>query len=655
MNEISKIFPSYVCLQDIISSDFIFVFNMELHVIKAIADVDLNELERLLKISDFLHKGMPSYGGFNRDDMLTDMKYEEALAFLKEQRALEITMNEKTTTEPQFGRKANENTLMYMDGIQIVDTIPTLKDVLLMPKFDGCSVGCEIIKSGEEYILSKAHTRGSDNLNGTRQCQDKTAYLQVITEGMMETINRITSDTKRDLRMNIHYKDTTILGNENKTLRAMIDLHNLEYLLIRGEFVSNNKNNMNNKKLPSTAVGLAAGALNANVDKFNEYKSFIDYIPFEIALIRVISNKELVEYVPTQDSAIKIMRALEMISYKVYKAKIIDNTFDMENALLAFESNTNQPLDGIVYCNRNWTYPVSVEETSKRVNYGKYKWKRHNVKQTKLTDIEYSIGKTGKLTPSFIFNGVEINGKTYVHAKTTFNHIKEFIEECKSKDKAFGKGLVCELELMSDIAPQITRVFPQISHVTEEFIPLVNCPYCGKPLAIEEKKIAKQRVINAICENQKCKGILVGKCCDFLKQIGYKGVSNKTLENMNYKHFSTLYDSKLKKEYKEVGKKEKIIYSAKTVMNQKDKKDFDDIIESITVKNFLISTSLFTKAKVEEFIRSKNANGMDNLIMVLHTDQYKDLLNYLLHETNYFIKDLTIFILRRFCNADNKH
>ena len=625
---------------------------MELKVIKAISEADLNELERLLKINDFLHKGMPEYEGYKQNEMLTDMKYEEALSFLREQRALEVSMFAKQTDDNPNIKKASENTLMFMDGIQIVDEIPEIKNVLLMPKFDGCSVGVEIIKSGDYFKVSKAHTRGTDNLNGTRKCQDKTAYIQYVTTNMMKTFNEVIKNKSKDLSIELHYKNVKETGNENKSMKTVIDLHNLDYMLIRGEFVSNNKENTKNENLPSTAVGLAAGALNAKEDKFNEYKDYIDYIPFEIAMIKLLTNGKLIEYIPTQDSALKILKMLKMITYKYYRAPVIDKHYNMENVLTLLEKEIPQPLDGVVYCKRNWTYPLLVEETSKRVNYGKYKWKRHNVKQTKLRSIEYSIGKTGKLTPSFIFDGVAINGKTYKQAKTTFHHIQEFIDDCKNKNINFGNGLVCELELMSDISPQITRIFPQISKVKEPFQQLETCPYCGEKLTVENKTISKQRVINVLCDNQKCKGVLSQKCCDFLKQIGYKGISHKTLENMNYKHFKELYNSKLVKVYKEVGRKEKVVYSPKSATKPKGKVDFDDIMKTMTIKNFLISTSLFTKAKAGAFITSYGLNEMDKLIPNINTEKYTKLVEYLKQKTNYFVKDLTNFIITQYCETE---
>ena len=278
----------FILLIDIDKAVILFLYlTMEERIVKAIAEVDLNEIERLLKISDFLHKGMPSYGGYTQNQMLTDMKYEEALSFLKEQRALEIVINDKPITDDKDKRKMKEETLMFMDGIQIVDAIPSLKHVILMPKFDGCSVGCEMVKVGDTFKISKAHTRGCDNLEGNRKCQDKTSYLQTVSTELMERINKVITNKSLNLQLNLHYKDSKLIGNENVSKRIVIDLHNIDYMLVRGEFVSNDKNNINNDKLPSTAVGLAAGALNAKEDKFNEYKPFINYIPFEIALLKL--------------------------------------------------------------------------------------------------------------------------------------------------------------------------------------------------------------------------------------------------------------------------------------------------------------------------------------------------------------------------------
>ena len=217
------------------------------------------------------------------------------------------------------------------------------------------------------------------------------------------------------------------------------------------------------------------------------------------------------------------------------------------------------------------------------------------------------------------------------------------------RHKLFGIGLVCELELMSDISPQITKIYPQISHIDKAITLIDTCPYCDEKLTIEDKIVAKQRVININCNNDKCPGVLSQKCADFLKQIGYKGISNKTLENMKYNNFQQLYNDKLISVYKEVGKKTDIIYSSKSVKKLQQKIYFDDIIKSMNIKTFLISTSLFSKQKAAAFIKQMKINDYDNLIENINTNNYNEVRNYLLNETNYFINDLTKFIISQYC------
>ena len=130
-------------------------------IIKAIADDDVQQLNRLITICDLLHKGMPDYEGYNSNDLPTDMKYEEAKKYLNDQEILNLTISNKNVHEvsekckiDRSYNKANKEVLMYMDGIQITETIPKIKNVILMPKFDGCSVGTEFIKTGNNFVIN---------------------------------------------------------------------------------------------------------------------------------------------------------------------------------------------------------------------------------------------------------------------------------------------------------------------------------------------------------------------------------------------------------------------------------------------------------------------------------------------------------------------
>ena len=194
---------------------------LQIDLAEAIDDNDTDELRRLLNICDMLHKGVGSISGYEEKDMPTDEKYEEAKAAYRDLETLETIThskvidiedyNPKGTSIKADNSKATKNALIYMDGIEITEHIPELNNVILMPKFDGCSVGVEIIKSGKEFIITRAHTRGTDNLNGKRQCQDKTEYLKDVSQNMINNMNKVIKSIKKP-EIKITYKDMELIG-----------------------------------------------------------------------------------------------------------------------------------------------------------------------------------------------------------------------------------------------------------------------------------------------------------------------------------------------------------------------------------------------------------------------------------------------------------
>ena len=659
---------------------------LDIALTEAIVNEDKNRIEKLLLISDYLHKGAPTYEGFKQSDLASDMKYEEAKKKLSSLMSLDATIslskiNSQSSTKSDIKlRKTKErinDTLMFMDGIQIVEQIPSINDAILMPKFDGCSIAVELVAEEDNegykyFVITKAHTRGSDNLTGTRKCQDKTEYIKEVFNDKVNEFNKIFNKLQhkdKPVVYNLEHKDINLLGNVQPTLYTDIDIRELDYVLLRGEFVSNNKHNIKTfdedrvtyKDYPTTNIGLSSGAINSDYDKFIKYKDYITYIPFEIAQLRTKTVKkngttEIKAFIPSQQASLSMLRSFKLIAFKEVIVKHIDHNFNMENVLKRYEKELMEPLDGIVYCSKHWTYPNTVEESGKRVNYGKYKYKRENKKQTKLISIEYTIGKTGKINPSFIFDNVKISDKNYKQAKTTFNRIEEFIEQAQAQHSLFGKNTICELELKSDISPYITKIYPSISKNVKEISLIKKCPYCGNVLYREEKsngKAKENRIINVFCTNDKCIGINVERCSDFLKQLGYKGISSKTLYNMEYSSFKDLYDTKLdtsNENTNEVGKKDKIIYSSKSMKQrmtkEKNKKiSFDSLIENVTSKNFLIITSLMTKKQANDYIENNDINDDEKLLYTLaNNDKYKKLLL----SSNHFIKDLTKFIITEY-------
>ena len=622
---------------------------------KAIVDNDADEIERLLIICDLLHKGLPVYNSgdetYTEKDIPSDQLYEEAndlrplerpipsraleeaRAKLKQLRSLDIAMTipDKESITDKIQKRRQDSVLMFMDGIQAPIVVPSIEDVILMPKFDGCSVGVELVRQqANNFIVSFAHTRGSDSLTGKRRCQDKTELIQQVFN--LDKFNELIQHKDQPNTFTLAYKDETQLGNNNPCLTTTINLDEIDKVVLRGEFVNGDRN-----KLPTgimTNIGLAAGTINSDVPQYVDYLTFQ---PFEVSSmsIRHVNNDDTtttVNYIPSQLSAITFMKLYGLITYPLINLKHIDEKTNMEKIYNYFLSKCQQPLDGVVYCQSMWTYPKSVDESAKRVNYGKYKWKPHNAKHSVVIGVDYTIGKTGRIVPTVLFNPVAINDKNYNKSKTTFTKLKEFgmVDQPRQNTtgehpNVFGVGLICEIELRQNINPYIANVYPDESTISEPiYIPSI-CPFCGKSLKWSTSSK------DLVCSNDECQGVNIERVCDFLKQIGYKGVKSKTcyalgLYNGEDDHkFNLLYTTKLHKEIIESGVavRRSIRYkatSANTKSKTGDNNDFDNIISNITLGDFLIAISMFTKKKCDDWITSNKVSRSMKLIEYLKGD-----------------------------------
>lgn len=177
------------------------------------------------------------------------------------------------------------------------------------------------------------------------------------------------------------------------------------------------------------------------------------------------------------------------------------------------------PIDGIVAMYDNISFGDSLGRTSHHFNNG-YAFKFYDEEEsTTLTDIEWSMGKTGDLTPVAIFDPVEIDGTTVTRASLHNVSILQGLE--------LGIGdniLVYKANL---IIPQIRKNLTK-SNTLE--IPTV-CPVCGGSTEIFESK-SNDGVVKVLrCTNPLCEGKLLGKLCHFVSKeaMNIDGLSEATI------------------------------------------------------------------------------------------------------------------------------
>ncbi len=109
-------------------------------------------------------------------------------------------------------------------------------------------------------------------------------------------------------------------------------------------------------------------------------------------------------------------------------------------------------------------------------------------KQTVLRDVEITVGRTGVLTPTGVFDPVTLAGTTVSRATL---HNADFIRE-----KGLNVGDTVILRKAGDIIPEVVRVERHASDAVYE-LP-TRCPSCGEAVAREEGEAALR------CSNPDC-------------------------------------------------------------------------------------------------------------------------------------------------------
>ena len=185
------------------------------------------------------------------------------------------------------------------------------------------------------------------------------------------------------------------------------------------------------------------------------------------------------------------------------------------------------PIDGMVAKFNDCAYGRSLGETGHHFkNAMAYKFYDETY-WSKLLDIEWTMGRTGVLTPVAIFEPIDIDGSTVERAS---------LHNVSIMSDLFGplgpcKGDEVEVFKANMIIPQIKSVKNVYSHYEEYqlHIPKV-CPVCGGAVGIKEGIDS----LNLVCFESNCPGKLINRLDHFCgkKGLDIKGISKATLEKL---------------------------------------------------------------------------------------------------------------------------
>lgn len=210
----------------------------------------------------------------------------------------------------------------------------------------------------------------------------------------------------------------------------------------------------------------------------------------------------------------------DIVDYKEVNEENIEETIDWYANNI---TNIDIPSDGLVLLFDNIEYGISLGSTAKFPRDSiAFKWE-DEIKESKLTEIEWSASRTGLINPIAIFEPVELEGTTVSRASIHNISIMEALE--------LGIGDIIQVYKANMIIPQIAGNLTRSG--TE--VPPKQCPVCHGDTKQEQSNDVKV----LYCTNDECPAKKIKTFNHFTSRDGMniEGLSEATLEKFVSKGF----------------------------------------------------------------------------------------------------------------------
>lgn len=205
-----------------------------------------------------------------------------------------------------------------------------------------------------------------------------------------------------------------------------------------------------------------------------------------------------------------------------YNFEIVSFTvLDLDNAAkwlkLVNDEHNRYPIDGIVF---KWNKCVEYASAGRTDHHfrGGLAFKFYDdLYETKLTNVEWTMGKTGTLTPTAVFKTVQIDGCDISRASL---HNISII-----KNLGLTNNCTVKISKRNEIIPQVEECLQDGDH---PIIPPKYCPVCGG----ETEVVTENASEVLMCTNPNCSGKLLGRLKFFVSKpaMNIDGLSEATLE-----------------------------------------------------------------------------------------------------------------------------
>lgn len=400
------------------------------------------------------------------------------------------TQNVGYVVQSELPKEKHDRKMLSLDKTKSVDTLNDWlsdKEGMLSWKLDGLTV----VVTYNEGSLVKAVTRGNGEIG------------EVITENAKAFSN---------LPLNIEYKGKLVIRGE-----ACIKYSTFERI--------NEKMDINSKyKNPRNLCSGTVRQLDTKITKERDvFFSVFELVSMEYPIDKY--KEEGFNLAPVKDLNFKYkheqLEWLENQGFDTVYHICMDEPGDIYEAVGLFRGMVEEydiPTDGLVLTYDDISYSNSLGSTAKFPKHSMaFKW-RDEEQTTTIRDIEWSVGRTGVITPVAIFDTVSLEGSDVSRASL---HNISIIE-----DLEIGIGDTISVYKANMIIPQISENHTRSSNID---IPC-TCPICGADTYISQEKDAKI----LYCSNDYCYAKTSRRLSHFVSRdaLNIKGLSGETLDKL---------------------------------------------------------------------------------------------------------------------------
>ena len=432
----------------------------------------MKEKERIIELVNILNKANEEYYILD-DPTLTDREYDRYMQ--------ELIMLEKRYPEYKLNNTPTEHvgTKVSSKFDKVTHEIPLLSL--------GNVFNFEEVRLFDERIKKEVP-------NPTYVCELKIDGLAISLKyengNLVRGATRGDGVTGEDITKNVMtIKTVPLVLNE----KVNIEVRGEIYMSKKSLEKLNKEQSRNGEKLFANCRNAAAGSvrnLDSKVTEKRDLDCFIYHLPNPLDY-NINYHHECLEYMkslgfnvnPTYKICNNIDEVIEYIKEKTTKRESLP--YDIDGIVIKVDNVKYQNMLG---------YTVKVPKWATA-----YKFPALEV-ETRLIDILFTVGRTGKITPNAIFEPVKVAGSTI--SKATLHNEDNVV----AKDIMIGDKII--VRKAGDVIPEVVRSVKEKRDGTEKpFVMATNCPICGSKIVRKEEEAAHY-CLNVNCPARKIENII---------------------------------------------------------------------------------------------------------------------------------------------------